>query len=230
MSQNNYKGKYILFSVLNSYSQVFFSTSKTLAIFLILISFFDYGAGIGGLLAVITANLFAWGLGYNKYMLHSGLYGFNALLTGLGVGLFYQPSIEVFILIAITALLCLILTVVFQGVLGKYGLPFLSVPFLITIWIVALSSNSLSAMNLSERGIFLYNELYSLGGKYAVNFYDLLETNINSSFLRIYFHSLGAIFFQTNIIAGIIIALGILIYSRITFILSLFGYSIAWFF
>ena len=224
------KGKDILFSILNSYSQVFFSTSKTLALFLVVISFFDYGAGIGGLLAVIVANSFAWGLGFNKYLLNSGMYGFNALLTGLGVGLFYQPSPEVYILIAISALTCFIFTVVFQGVLGKYGLPYLSIPFLITIWIVAHSPNSLTAQNLSERGIFFYNELYSLGGNTFINFYELLEANIKSSFIRIYFHSLGAIFFQTNIFAGIIIAAGILIYSRITFVLSILGYTTAFFF
>ena len=222
--------KEILHSILNSYSQVFFSTSKTLAVFLVVISFFDYGAGIGGLVAVLIANALAWGLGYNSYYLRSGLYGFNALLVGLGVGLYYQPSPEVYVLVAITALFCFFLTVVFQGVLGKYGLPFLSVPFLLTIWIVALSANSLSALNLSERGIFVYNELYSLGGKTFVNFYDFLEKSISSSFIRIYFSSLGAIFFQTHLLAGIIIALGLLIYSRITFVLSVLGYGVAFLF
>ncbi len=194
------------------------------------ISFFDYGAGIGGLVAVLIANALAWGLGYNSHYLRSGLYGFNALLVGLGVGLFYQPSVEVYVLIAITALTCFFLTVVFQGVLGKYGLPFLSVPFLLTIWIVALSANSLSALNLSERGIFVYNELYSLGGKTFVDFYDFREKSIRSSFIRIYFHSLGAIFFQTHLLAGIIIAIGLLIYSRITFVLSVLGYAVAFLF
>jgi urea transporter len=61
--------KEIVQSILNSYSQVFFSTSKLLAVFLLLISFFDYGAGIGGLVAVLIANLLAWLLGYNKYFL-----------------------------------------------------------------------------------------------------------------------------------------------------------------
>jgi urea transporter/murein DD-endopeptidase MepM/ murein hydrolase activator NlpD len=229
-SQNKITGKEILYSILNSYSQVFFSTSKTLAVFLVVISFFDYGAGIGGLVAVIIANLLAWSLGYNTYLLGSGLYGFNALLVGLGVGLYYQPSPEVYILVAITALTCFFLTVVFQGVLGKYGLPFLSVPFLLTIWIVALSANSLSALNLSERGIFVYNELYSLGGKIFVDFYDFLEKSIGSSFIRIYFHSLGAIFFQTHLLAGIVIALGLLIYSRITLVLSVLGFTVAFLF
>lgn len=220
----------ILHSILNSYSQVFFSTSKTLAVFLVAISFFDYGAGIGGLVAVLVANALAWGLGYNSYFLRSGLYGFNALLVGLGVGLYYQPAPEVYVLVAVTALFCFFLTVVFQGVLGKYGLPFLSVPFLLTIWIVALSANSLSALNLSERGIFVYNELYALGGKTFVNIYDSLEKSIRSSFIRIYFHSLGAIFFQSHLLAGIIIALGLLIYSRITFVLSVLGYGTAFLF
>ncbi|SHF45581.1 Urea transporter [Mariniphaga anaerophila] len=230
MTKKNTAGNQILSSVLNSYSQVFFSTSKTLAVFLVVISFFDYGAGVGGLVAVLVANTLAWGLGYNKYYLRSGLYGFNALLVGLGVGLYYQPSPEVYVLVAVTAILCFFLTIVFQGVLGKYGLPFLSVPFLITIWIVALSANSLQALNLSERGIFIYNELYSLGDKQFVDFYNFLETSIRSSFIRIYFHSLGAIFFQSHLLAGIIIAVGLLIYSRITFTLSVLGYGVAFLF
>ncbi len=222
--------KEILYSVLNSYSQVFFSKSKVLAVFLMVISFFDYGAGLGGLIAVLIATLLASSLGFNKYFLDSGLYGFNALLVGLGVGLFYQPSVELYLLVTISAILSFFLTVVFQGVLGKYGLPFLSVPFLLTIWIVALSGSSLTALNISERGIYVYNELYALGGKPFVDFYNFLENSIGSSFVKDYFHSLGAIFFQSHLLAGIIIALGLLIYSRITFVLSVLGYTGAFLF
>ncbi len=209
---------------------MFFSSSKLLAAFLILISFFDYGAGMGGLIAVLIANSLAWVLGYNKYLLSSGLYGFNALLVGLGVGILFEPSMQLFLLVAISAIICFFLTIVFQGILGKYGLPFLSVPFLITIWIVELSGVNLTALNISERGIFVYNELYALGGQHFVDFYDFLENNITSSFLRIYFHSLGAIFFQAHLLAGIVISLGLLIYSRITFVLSFLGFSVAYLF
>ena len=226
----NLSRKDILSSILNSYSQVFFSTSKLLATFLLLISFFDYGAGLGGLLSVMIANFLAWKMGYNKYFVRSGLYGFNALLVGLGIGLFYQPSPELFLLIAISAVLTFLLTIAFQGILGKYGLPYLSVPFLIAIWIIALSGSSLTALNISERGIFVYNELYAIGGKAFVDFYEFLEKSIRSSFLKIYFHSLGAIFFQSHLLAGIIISLGLLIYSRITFGLSILGFSVAFLF
>ncbi|QGY44383.1 peptidoglycan DD-metalloendopeptidase family protein [Maribellus comscasis] len=230
MKNNTLNGRDIVDSVLNSYSQVFFSKSKLLAFFLIVISFFDYGAGIGGLISVFIANALARFLGYNKYFLNSGLYGFNALLVGLGVGLFYQPSVPLYILITVAAVLTFFLTVVFQGVLGKYGLPYLSLPFLLAIWVVALSAGDLSALNISERGIYTYNELYALGGQTFVNIYEFLENHIRSSFIRIYFHSLGAIFFQTHLLAGIIIAIGLLIYSRITFVLSVLGYSVAYLF
>ena len=223
-------GKDILDSVFNSYSQVFFSTSKVLAIFLVFISFFDYGAGIGGLIAVATANLLAHYLGYNAYILKSGFYGFNSLLVGLGVGLAYQPSFELYVLVVIVSITCFFLTIVFQGVLGKYGLPFLSIPFLVTIWIVALSGHELTALNISERGIYTYNELFGLGGNTMVRMYDWLETLVSSSFIRIYFYSLGAIFFQKGLLAGIIISMGLLIYSRITFVLSILGYSVSYLF
>lgn len=220
----------ILYSVLNSYSQIFFSTSKVLALLLVFISFFDYGAGIGGIIAVVIANMLAYFLGYNTYYLKSGLYGFNSLLVGLGIGLAFQPSVELYVLVAISAGTCFFFTIVTQGVLGKYGLPFLSIPFLITIWIVGLSGGELTVLNISERGIFTFNELFGVGGHTMVKLYNWLDTLIGSPFVRTYLNSLGAIFFQKGLLAGIIISIGLLIYSRITFGLSILGYSVSYLF
>jgi urea transporter len=74
MTGNTLTGKEIISSILNSYSQIFFSKSKVLAVLLMVISFFDYGAGMGGFVAVIIANFIAWVLGYNKYNVSTGLY------------------------------------------------------------------------------------------------------------------------------------------------------------
>jgi len=46
----------------------------------------------------------------------------------------------------------------------------------------------------------------------------------------VYFRSLGAIFFQFHLLPGIIIALGLLVYSRIAFILSVLGFTSAFLF
>jgi len=227
---NNFNIKQLSTTILNSYSQVFFSENKLFASLLILISFFDKWAGASGLLAVLTANIAAFILGYNKISIQKGAYGFNALLVGLGTGLSFQPNIELFIIVFFASLLTLFITLALEGILAKYALPYLSIPFLLGIWIIILATKDFSALGLSERSIYTYNELYALGGKSFIDIYDWFS-NLNLAVsLRIYFLSLGAIFFQNNILAGILISIGLLYYSRIAFSLSLIGFFSAFLF
>ncbi len=217
-------------AILNSYSQIFFSENKLFASLLIIVSFIDIWAGLSGLLAVLIANIIAYILGFNKIAIQKGMYGFNALLVGLGTGLTFQPSPQLFFIVFFASLLTLFVTLALQGILTKYALPYLSIPFLLGIWAIILASKDFSALGLSERGIYTYNELYALGGNKAVGFYNWFSNlNFPESF-RIYFLSLGAIFFQNNILAGLIISIGLLYYSRIAFSLSLLGFYIAFWF
>jgi murein DD-endopeptidase MepM/ murein hydrolase activator NlpD len=72
--------------------------------------------------------------------------------------------------------------------------------------------------------------MYSIGGLRMVGYYNWFnDLNIPES-LRIYFKSLGAIFFQYRLFSGLLIAAGLLIYSRIAFILSLLGFFAAYFY
>ena len=48
--------------------------------------------------------------------------------------------------------------------------------------------------------------------------------------MRIYFISLGAILFQYNLLSGIILSVGLLLFSRISFSLSLIGFYTAFLF
>lgn len=222
--------KKITTTILNSYSQVFFSENKLLASILMLVSFLDIWAGAAGLLAVLSANVTAYTLGFNKLPIQKGIYGFNAVLVGLGIGLSFTPSAETFIIVFFASILTLFITIALQGILAKYALPFLSIPFLLGVWAVILSTKDFTALGLSERGIYTYNELYALGGNNLVNIYEWFSNlNIYES-LKIYFLSLGAIFFQNNILAGILISIGLLYYSRITFSLSLIGFYSAFLF
>ncbi|MEA2042603.1 MAG: urea transporter [Bacteroidota bacterium] len=222
--------KKVTATVLNSYSQIFFSENKFFAGILVFISFFDIWAGTCGLIAVLVANITAKIMGYNQMLIRKGIYGFNALLVGLGMGISFSPGLELFIIVFFASVLTLFISIALLGVLSKYGLPFLSIPFLLGIWVVILATKDFSALGLSERGIYTYNELYALGGK---NFTDLYDWFSNLGFpesLRIYFLSLGSIFFQYNILAGILISIGLLYYSRIAFSLSLLGFFAAFLF
>ena len=217
-------------SVFHSYSQIFFSKNKIFAYILFAVSFIDVVAGISGLLAVIFSNTSAYLIGFNRFNIKSGYYGFNALLVGLGLGVYYNLTPEFLLVLLFASVLTLFFTVFLEGVIGKYGLPYLSFSFLFGIWMVSLAARQFTALQMSERGIFVANELYAVGGTKLVFVYEWFSGLAIPSVIAVYFKSLGAIFFQYHILAGILISIGLLIYSRLAFLLSLVGYFSAYLF
>ncbi|MCX6161153.1 MAG: urea transporter [Ignavibacteriae bacterium] len=217
-------------SILKSYSIVFFSDKLFFAGLLMIISFFDYFAGFCGLISVITSFVVAESLGFDKIKIEKGYYGFNSLLAGLGIGLQYEASWAILLIVVLASIFAFFVTISLEGVLGKYLLPYLSLPFLIAYWVVTLEGRDLYFMGLSGRGVYFLNDMYLLGGNRLISIYEWWS-KINFIFsLKIYFLSLGAILFQYNVIAGILIAGGILYFSRIAFSLSLIGFYSAFFF
>ncbi len=222
--------KWFANTILNSYSQVFFSENKLFGFLLLAISFFDFNAGFYGLLSVLTANLTAYILGFDRISLTEGLYGYNALLVGLGIGYLFEPGLVLTAIVFFGAILTLFITVSLQGILSRYGLPFLSLPFLFALWFILLATKDFGSLGFSERSIYLYNELYAIGGKNLVDFYVWIQNFPLWQPVKIYLLSLAAIFFQTNVIAGLLIAFGLLYYSRIAFSLSVTGFAIVYLF
>ena len=217
-------------SILNSYTQIFFSDNRIFALILILVTFFDWVAGFSGLLCVVLTNLMAYIIGFNRNNIISGFYGFNSLLTGLALGSYYQLNSQFLLILVFASMLALFFTLMMEGVIGKYGLPFLSIPFLFAVWMLILATRQFTNLQISERGIYILNDLYAMGGERLVNVYVWFgKLNIPMPWV-IYFRSLGAIFFQYHVFAGMLLALGLLIYSRIAFLLSLVGYFSAYWF
>ncbi len=222
--------KLFIRSIPNSYGQVFFSDQRLFALILMGITFFDLYAGMLGFLSVITTNLVGFLLGFDKKIISKGVFGFNSLLVGLGLGIYFKPDIQLILVIMMAAILTLLIAVSLQGVIGKYALPFLSIPFLLSIWIMTLSTREFAALGISERGIYTFNDLYTIGGDPLVRIYDWWNNLQLPRSLRIYFISLGAILFQYNLLSGIILSLGLLLFSRISFSLSLIGFYTAYLF
>jgi urea transporter len=220
----------VLRASLLSYSQVFFSDNKLFATILLLVSFIDPGAGFAGLASAFITNVVAYELGFNKTEIKSGLYGFNSLLVGLGIGYYFEASFELYIIVFVASVLTLFFVTFLKGVLQKYGLPYLSLPFLFGIWTIIIATYYFEALGLSQRGIFTINKIYAIGGTWAVNLFETISNIPVNIILKTYFTSIGAIFFQFSLVPGIIIAIGILMYSRIAFLLSVYGFSAAYLF
>lgn len=216
-------------SILLSYSQIFFSKNIRFSILLLIVTFFDPITGISGLISVIMTNIFAYVLGFDKQSIIQGDYGFNSLLVGLGLGILYTPSIPFFLLLIIGALATFIFTIVVAGLLQKYNLPYLSIPFLLSIWCFILASRNFEALTISARGVYKLNELYATGSNILVTTYQYLNSLPIPELIKTYFKSLGAILFQFNILSGFLIAIGLLVYSRIAFLLSFLSYALAYF-
>jgi len=220
----------VLPATLNSYSIIFFFNNKLLALVILLVSFFNVFAGLSGLVAVLVTVLIANSMGFDKIQLKNGVYSFNALLAGIGMGTFFDPGLVFFTLLLLTALLTLILSVTLGGWLYKYGLPFLSIPFVITFWFILLPASQFENLGLTQRNVFWMNEVYAIGGNPMLNFFQTMDTLPIYKMVDIYLRSMSSIFFQDNLIAGLLIALALLICSRIAFSLSVIGFVSAYFF
>lgn len=221
---------YFFSSILNSYSQVFFSTHKPFAILLLVVTFYDIYAGLSGLIAVITTSVTAFILNLHKPTTSQGFYGFNSLLVGLGLGIYYGFGWHLLLILVLAALFTFFISVALQGVIGKYNLPYLSIPFIFALWIFITATRSFEALGISERGIYTLNELYAIGGNSLIRVHEFFNGLAIPKIISTYFISLSAILFQYSILTGILTSIGLLMYSRIAFSLSLLGFFVAYLF
>ncbi|RYG01354.1 MAG: urea transporter, partial [Chitinophagaceae bacterium] len=188
---------------------------------------FNLNAGFAGLICLISAIVITTVLGFNKEDIKAGLYSFNALLLGIGFGTFYSFNFTFWLWLAAATLLCVVLSVNLTSFLGKYALPTLSIPFVITFWLVLTAANGYVGMGLVQKESSVIFELATIqpdNFQKLCNFFDNLGM---PAFLQLFFRSVSAVLFQNNILAGILISIGFFIHSRIGFSLLIIGFATA---
>ena len=87
-----------------------------------------------------------------------------------------------------------------------------------------------TGLQISDRGIYMANTIMSVSGETGYYWYEKFSAISLPAFWDVYLKSLGAVFFEYNLLAGILIALGLLMISRISFLLSLLGFASGWIF
>lgn len=195
--------------VAHSYSDLFFVHGLAVGCALLLLTFLNPHVAMSGLLSVVAAFAFAVFLGYRSAFLGSGFYTYNSLLVGLAIGHIFQLTWLTFLFIVIASCLTFLLTVVCSNVLSQYfGLPILSIPFVLVSSLVYLAARRFP--NLYVTGLYshpIYEDLH------------FLPASING-----FFKALGAIIFMPHSIVGLVIALLLLWSSRILFALAIMGF------
>ncbi|WP_394856326.1 urea transporter [Staphylococcus borealis] len=132
-----------LSGITTNFSEIFLVTS-ILGSVLIIIGIF-VGSIKGGIYAIISsilAVIFIVALGGDYPSITNGLYGYNAILTGIALGAIFTTKLNTYIAV-ITGLL---LTVVMHGalatLLAPVGLPVFTAPFIFATWIVMFAGKT----------------------------------------------------------------------------------------
>ncbi|MDQ7044429.1 MAG: urea transporter [Sulfurimonas sp.] len=198
--------KLIMNNILKPYSSILFLNNKYAGLFLLLVTFINPSVAISGIISIVFAILFAEIIGLKEAFLAQGFYVYNSLLVGMGIGFIFMPSFLSVLLIAIASSLTLMLSFMLNRLFVGYKIPILSLPFSIVTIFVYLASLKYS------------NLLSSLVNN--ANIYDIDLPLIISAFLK----SFGTIFFLPNNIAGLMMILLVLYFSRITVVMALVGF------
>jgi urea transporter len=194
--------------VLRAYSAIVF-LQKPRAGFIVLAATMSIpNLGLSGLIAALVGIIVARLL--NFPYINSGMHIYNSLLVGLSLGAFYSLDVNLALLIVLGAILTVFVTVMLSSVLWRYdALPVLSLPFVIVAMTLAFS-----ARNFGD--LIFFTPIESWGSSLVSGYPDVFLT------------TMGAIYFFTQPLVGVVIITLILIYSRYLVFLALCGFSVGY--
>lgn len=199
--------------VLNSYAEIFFLKGSLPGLLILLITFLHPHAGAAGIIAIVSAYVFAHFIGYHAEFLQSGYYTYNPLLVGLSIGALFEISLISIPFIAISAILTFIITISLANIFYRFfQLQILSIPFVMVSSLIYLAASRFSNLYV--------NDLYMMDQALQVDVHFLPSWIIG--FLK----SLGSIVFMPNVIAGAFIFIMIIISSRILIMLAFTGFMV----
>ncbi len=197
-------------TLIAAYAQVYFSRRTLSGLLFAAATFVVPWHGLAGLTGLILANGFAMLIGQPREHIDDGFHGFNGLLIGLALGLYFKFSPVFVLFVALAVFLSVIIAAALRNLSARYiGAPVLSTPFVLASWTALLATRRFANIELYS-GSFLTESLWA--GFFPAG-------------VELYFRSLGAAFFQINILSGVLIFVGLLVFSRWATILSIIGFS-----
>lgn len=201
--------KFLIDTISNSYSLLFFSHSKIVGTCLFLSTMLFPLSGFFAFLGTTFTNTFARILGIDNEYIKKGIYGFQGVLLGLSVSLIWGVNLQSLFILLISSVLLTLTTYFFNNVFYYYlGLPSMTVPFAVVNILLILASQGLPTSNITLNTIPIY---------------DLQET-VLPYWITIFLKNLSSLIYHSNILGGLLITLGVLFYSRILFLLIISGF------
>ena len=198
--------KVLIKEILKPYSAILFLNNRVAGVLILAITFLNPSVALSGLIAVLTTVLFAKLIEIKDHYLEYGFYIYNSLLVGMGIGYIFEVSFKSIVLIAVASAFAFMFSFMLNRLFSLYKIPILSLPFSIVTMFVYLAS-------------LKYSTLYTTLVNHAT-MYDISLPLILSAYLK----SVGTIFFLPNNLAGLLLLLVVLYFSRIIFMMSAVGF------
>ncbi|MCB9730504.1 MAG: urea transporter [Deltaproteobacteria bacterium] len=194
---------------LRAYALVLFSQNPWAGLLFVAATMVVPSHGMAGLLGLVMTTGWARLLGRPERTIRSGFYGFNGLLVGLALGLYFRMGLPFVGLMGVLTLLTVIVSSALSNLTERYvGVPVLSLPFVLVTWAAILATRRFAGVEVALDPVLASD----WGSGHLPVMAELL--------LR----SLGACFFQLSVLSGALVMAGLLVASRWAAILAAVGF------
>ena len=162
-------------------------------------------------------------LGLDREQLRAGWFGFNGALTAVALLYFFQGDARAWVYVLCAAVVSTVLMAAFLRLLAAWQLPALTAPFVFTTLCFVLASARFGQLRATEH--------LPTSGRLPQG--ASLEGVVGpATFAEGIFNGVAQVFFQGNVVTGIIFTLGLLVGSRVAassaLLGSLAGLLVAW--
>ncbi|MCC6174629.1 MAG: urea transporter [Chloroflexi bacterium] len=213
-------------ALLRGTGQVMFQNNPlTGLLFLVGIFYNSAPLGAAGLLGLVSSTAAARLLGAHRDLIRNGLFGFNGVLTGIGLAAFLQfdPALVAYIIIGAATSTVVMMALASFG--AAWDVSPLTAPFVLTTWILLFAGYGLGSVRLGDlidptlpdRAVTIQSQLrvqQVLDGAAGLTLPNVAQA---------VFRGPGQVMFQDNAITGVIFLVAILVNSRIGALFAALG-------
>ncbi|MFJ2990626.1 urea transporter [Collimonas sp. NPDC087041] len=169
--------------------------------------------GLTALLGVLASTATGWAIGAERSLVLGGVYGFNGFFAGVALGSIFSPTAELWMVVVVAGALSALLMHALHRLLGRFHLPALSAPFVCVLWLVLLAVVHVGRLAYAQgavsgvSGHLLSDAALAWTARFT-NRQDIAGLLLNGT-LR----GVSQIFYQDDVLAGLIFLLGLSVSS-----------------
>ncbi|WP_233202884.1 urea transporter [Sporosarcina sp. P1] len=193
---------------------IYIENTVTGLLILLAITVSSFSLGVIAGLSAMIGTLVAKVGGADQTWISKGLMSYNSVLSGLVLQTFLTGP-NAWIVALVGAAITAIFTATLMYFLGNFGIPILTLPFILSTWFILLSSYKLDSIKLNE----------SLVPQSVANWELHVEGEID--LFQAIFNGIGQIFFLTETIPGLLLFIAVFWASRKMGIYAVIGNVVA---